>query len=289
VDSTNATTLLASVVAPDGTPTNYVSFDGGVGWQNISQTSLYFSGGTATYQGKVYAISSTILPTYPQFGNYTLRVSTDGMQTWQPLPGGHEFDAFWLNPNNGEILAHDRDSRVFVYSDDSGQTWHGFQHPLPFDTASFVVRVPSTPADQSWMVCGLALPTSPSDWGHLPDTAECTQDLGKTYISLPNLPDTPAGVPNPAGQMRMIGISGDDSVLAMLSAQDVPKGQTTSTGYTLWRLPPGGTKWQSLGSTPQYMVTYVAGVLLASPFNDIIMRACPSCPSDEADYVAAYS
>jgi hypothetical protein len=288
VDSINTSTLLATIVTSAGAMTNYVSFDGGVGWQNIIQTPLYFSGGTATYQGKVYAITSTIAPTYPQFGNYTLRVSTDDMSTWQPVPGGHEFDAFWLNPSNGEILAHDRNSRLFFYSDDGGQTWHGFHHPVAFDTASFVVRAPVAPADLSWTICGLALPVSPSDWGHLPDAAECTQDLGQTYSRLANLPDTPAGVQNPAGQMRMIGITANGSVLAMLAAEGASKSQTTSQGYTLWRLPPGRTAWQSLGTTPQYSVTYVAGVLLASPSSEVVMRACPTCPTDEADYVAAY-
>jgi hypothetical protein len=89
--------------------------------------------------------------------------------------------------------------------------------------------------------------------------------------------------------MHMIGITADGSVLAMQAPEGASKSQTTSQGYMLWRLPPGGTAWQSVGTTPQYSVTYVAGVLLASPSSEVVMRACPTCPADEADYVAAYS
>jgi hypothetical protein len=75
----------------------------------------------------------------------------------------------------------------------------------------------------------------------------------------------------------------------VVEAQGTSKGHRTSTGYTLWCLPPSGAKWQSLGTTPQqYTVTYVAGVLLASPSSSVVMQACPTCPVDEADYVAVY-
>lgn len=283
-DMTGGSALLVTISPASGaTPRNFASFDSGATWRELASQTLYFAGDIASYQGKIYAIISTILPTYPQFGNYTLSVSSDQMRTWQPV-SQTVVDAFWLN-RLGVLLAHARDSRQFITSTDGGQTWHAFQNPTPFDTFSYVVQAPL--ASRSWMVCGLALPSGAPSSG-VTHTAVCTTDTGQTYSTLPNLPDTPAGAPDPAGDMRLIGITGDGSVLAMLATQATPKGQSSSAGYTLWRLPPGATSWQSLGITPQYGVRYAPGVLYAAPDSQVIMRSCASCQADESSYVAAY-
>lgn len=291
VDRSNPATLLATVGPQTGTTDrNFSSLDGGATWREIAQQPLFFHGsflsGLASYQGRVYALAATTSPNPPQLDNATILVSSDQMRTWQPIPGSVRYDTFWLNPGNGELLAHGANSRQFVFSDDGGQTWHAFQDPLPFDTYAYVAQAPVK--DQSWVICGLALPSGASSSTGPAHTAVCTEDLGKAYTTLPNLPDTPAGAYDPAGDIQLVGITSDGSVLAMLGNGGIPKTQPSPTGYPLWRLPPGGTRWQSLGTPPQYLVGYVPGVLIASPDAGIPVRSCPTCAPDQATYIATY-
>jgi hypothetical protein len=295
VDMNNPAVLLAIVGPQTGaTDRDFASLDGGATWREIAQQPLYFSGsflgGLASYQGKVYALAATTSPNPPRLDDVTIRVSSDQMQTWQPIPTANRFDSFWLNAN-GELLAHDANSRQFVFSDitgsdGGGKTWHAFQNPSSFDTYAYVVAAPV--AGQSWVVCGLTLPSGASSSQGPMHTAVCTQDLGKAYTTLPNLPNTPANANDPAGDISLIGITSDGSVLATLGALGIPKTQPSSTGYPLWRLPPGGRQWQSLGIPPQFNVGYTPGALVASPDAAVPVRSCATCAVDQSDYVAAY-
>jgi hypothetical protein len=139
------------------------------------------------------------------------------------------------------------------------------------------------------MICGLTHPIDGSTGQPSPShIAVCKQDATKSSIHLPPLPDTPAGNSDPAGQIRLVGITSDGSVLATLALQDGNKGATSSPGYTLWRLPSGGTQWQSLGILPQFDGVYTPGALFASPDSGVIIPPCATCLANESDYVAAY-
>lgn len=280
-----ATLLVIDTPQTGQTQRNFASLDGGKTWREITQPSLYFQGSLATYQGKVYAVISTIFPTYPQFGNYSLFVSSDQMRTWRPV-SSTVLDGFWMAPS-GQMLAHLRDSRQFISSDDLGQSWHAFLNPSPFDVVSLVVRMPAA-AGQPWTVCGLTMPSGASSSSPTHGAAVCTRDLGKTYRTLPALPGTPDNSYDPVGATDLLGVTSDGSVLAKLSVTSVPKDQGTSTGYPLWRLAPGSTHWDLLGTLPQFAVTYEPGVLSAQPDPSVPMRSCPTCQTDQAYYVAVY-
>lgn len=297
VDATDPTTLVAMLPSagpfgPTGpTEVSYASFDSGQSWHSLGQQPVLFDGPIATYQGKIYGMVAFSYPQDHMPNPDALRVSSDHMQTWQALPNTSGFDAFWLNPSNGGLLAHVLSSGQFVTSTDGGQNWQPFANPMAFNVtpagylATIAVQVPQ--AGQPWMVCGLTGPQAPSA-GQPPNlSAVCTRDQGQTYTTLPALPDTPTGTTNPAGAMRLAGITPDGSVLAMLGLSVVPQppGGVTGLGYKLWRLPLGATQWQSLGVPPQFNLSYAPGALIAWPENGVCMAATPDCG---LDYVAAY-
>jgi hypothetical protein len=265
---------------------SFASFDSGKTWRQLAQHPVLFTGPIYSYQGKIYGIvAMSYAQEYVNPNPAALRVSSDHMQTWQELPNTAGYDAFWLDPGTGQLLAHQFNSGEFATSDDGGQTWQPFANPRSFGAGGYRVRVPV--AGQPWIICGVVTPQAPSVGQGPIDSAECTSDLGKTYTPLPVLPDVPAGTSNPAGQMQVDGVTSDGAVLATLATNAAPV-PAIDPGYKLWRLPPGGSTWHSLGVPPQFAISYAPGALFAVSATGITM--CSTCPQDqqEDDFVAAY-
>jgi photosystem II stability/assembly factor-like uncharacterized protein len=227
---------LAGSSVPSSGFTDYATVDFGAHWQRLTMLA---GSPLASWQGHIYALRQGSDPA----GASSLWVSNDQLATWQPVGSAlpASIEEFWLNPNNGELLAHSRGqssgSDQFYASADGGKTWS--ELPLPqFDPhgANWVVEPPQ--AGQPWHICGLASP----DFGDQLNMLSCTSDGGQTWQARP-APAVEQALPK-----ELVVVPTTDFAIAtdgalLVRTRDVQPHHT-------YRLPPSATDWQDLGPLP---------------------------------------
>jgi hypothetical protein len=286
----------------------YVTTDGGGSWRQLTSPTPAsivgpFTVGNnplATWHGVTYAIRYTQHAPSAIVG--TLSASHDGMRTWQPIDqplaaAGLEVASFWVNASSGEILAQATSQTGAPLPAPLWDTRDGGQHWTHLAEMSLITSgqptVQAAPADQPWHICYLY-----QDAADHPTEANqllCSADGGQTWLPRPTLNFTftcykcvAGGTPTTeVFSMFLLAIASDGAVLA---TAEVPQGPVTvpSTGnskqpiLTLYRLPAGGTVWQSLGALPpgidnrvQYIAQPGGGVLWATGDAVIYTAAYP--------------
>jgi hypothetical protein len=194
-----------------------------------------------------------------------LDVSTDGMRSWravdQAMVDAHAVPhAFWLNPEDGSLLAYsstesvngsfDGPMRLLWVSADGGHMWRRLSTP---DNSMRYLAVQWPKGGMPWHVCAsdqVIYAAPAQQYNHL----ACTQDGGGTWTDRPTLDIALScstclkGHPySPVSTLTLVGIAPDGAVLA--NANDFFDADGTAhTG--LFRLAPGATQWESLGAIP---------------------------------------
>lgn len=283
VVATSAWAFRTGPPLPDRSVT-YVSHTGGATWQRLPGLQIFVQ--LASTQSAVYAIRQ--VQTASQGSSSVtsdLAVSHDGMRTWTAIDSsivgqsGHQYvpQHFWLDPYNGDLLLEtmdqsDNDTLILWHSEDSGHHWTPFGRVIPgVVTGDFIVQ-PSAEG-QSWHVC--AATYDPSGQGG--NDLACTTDDGASWTQRPAL-DPPAfaqvkagRTPPTVGAALVFALTDDGAVLAYCVSAQAADGSVT--GHTLFRLPQGASRWQSLGPVPEFTVFYApapgSGMLWSVPISDI--------------------
>jgi Putative zinc-finger len=238
--------------SPNGS-TSYTTFDGGSTWHQLAGNELVTQ--PATVGSATYAILR--VPTGDAAGPLVqtdLAVSRDNMKTWTPIDQAitaakYAIKSFWLNRATGELLVEASDpdqGNLHLWSSmDSGQYWREL---APVSSTGFVVQVGDR--GPSWDVCtlrtdaaingqtsALACSTDGSQrWGERPLLVLPFDNQGGKNPGLTTYPAFP------------VAIAADGAILAIGVRALLPAG--CFQGYTLYRLVPGATQWQSLGPLP---------------------------------------
>jgi hypothetical protein len=241
-----------------------VTFDGGATWQRLAGNQLIQQPSTvggvtialrATQTGQGSSVSIT----------YGLAMSRDQLRTWTPIDAALRAASpqegvlsYWLNPTTGALLAQTQDlsiaaPTVLWSSTDTGQHWRKLPSPGGGGPVigSFVIQPPA--GDAPWHICTTA-----------PENVVCSADGGATWTSIPSpvprLQHPPGMLPDTRMNDGLLLTT--DGMLLLTGASEVDA-QGTGYGVTLYRLPAGATRWQTLGPVPQPLVFYAAGALWA--------------------------
>lgn len=273
---------------------NYVSYDGGDTWQRLPGNQLILQPATmrSDPQNSTYAIHET----QPGTGinsplSMDFAVSRDGLRTWTPIDADilhatpqQTLLRFWLNPGDGALLVETQEAETenlrLWTSADGGAHWSELAQTISQATmlGDFVVQTSSAGAAVPWSICAATNPV-----GAHSTALTCSVDGGRTWTQRPSLTLPPSessgsaqGASGPIEQV--IAIASDGAVL-----ETWPDRQH---GETLYRLPEGASRWESLGSVPQTSVYYLpgpgGGLLWALPSPD-------SSDTSTGVYTAAYS
>jgi hypothetical protein len=294
VDATDALRVAVTVYWQDGrqgpTPqetSSFITTDGGVTWQALPGPQSFTIAAMATYQGVTYAIRTTISDVTSRAVDY-LWASSDGLRTWRPVDqvlaaADQQVRSFWINQGSGEILAaatstnptNPSDTASLWDTHDGGRTWK--QLPGASLAMGTILAQTASAAGQPWHICDLYEATSSSS-GYR-NYLLCSTDGGVTWSMRPAINYTyscsKCGVPGTptteAWPMTLVAIADDG---ALLATEDVPTGPFTVPGAnnsqptnTLFRLPLGGSAWQSLGAVPS---TYGNVVYSGSPGQGVL-------------------
>ncbi len=201
--------------------TQEITYDGGQSWQALSQTPQQGIYGFATRGDVAYALMNK--PNVgPNGASAILAESDDHLRTW------HEIDSnlapmnlrnFWINPGNGALLLQTYASGLYTSSDDGA---HWAQMYIPESgIVDYMVQQPI--ANQPWRLCAEYYGSQNDSTG----TLVCTTDGGNAWF-------TP-----PVGTFwQMAGIASDGAMLVY------------DSGFMVYRLPVGATRWQKLGAAP---------------------------------------
>lgn len=228
-DSTHVVVCCAAGGAGGGTEA--LTLDGGNSWKLMSGTPAPLILAMASRGTRTYAILGQ------QGGNgaAVLGVSDDGLHTWRPIDSNLHtsgYRALWLDPTSGELLLETwpNGAAFELWSTvDDGANWTRFALP-PLDVSFFSVQQKTTNAP--WHICSTYLPST-SEPGN---AIVCTSDGGRTWTEEPVLSPN-GGAP---AIVSIAGLAEDGAVLAYDS----------SNPRSLYRLPPGATRWQTLGHVP---------------------------------------
>jgi photosystem II stability/assembly factor-like uncharacterized protein len=214
---------------------NYATGDGGHSWRLLPERIHYFITELASTPGVVYALRAE-----PDLGPL-LYSSHDGMRTWRQI--GAQItglpDSFWLDPSSGALLVAataGAGTPQLWRSDDGGQTWAQLSPPA---FASLAVQAPA--AGQPWHICvaSYAQGASTSQINSL----ACSADGGQTWTPRPARGGIQAGGNGSSAlQDSLLAIADDGAILWSVYNHD--------GSAALYRLMPGATVWQSLGSVP---------------------------------------
>jgi len=277
VDEVNPRDVLLGISnnPPAGSPplgdVYYRSVDGGATWQRMSGLDGSAIYQFASYHSAVYALRDTTPNSTTDYAH--VQVSTDGMNSWKTIDGAFfsshtSASQFWLNPYNGALIAANIPAPVdgiplstaatalVWHSGDGGAHWSSLGAPqLPAGGESSVFVQPPQ-ANHTWGVC--VANNAPSG-----SALVCSDDSSQTWRALP-----PPNIPQEMGQARYTAYTSDGAILAVSAA-------ITNSGamvYNVFRLPAGASRWQSLGSTPEYSLLYApatgsAGMLWSVPIN----------------------
>jgi Putative zinc-finger len=295
----------------------FVTTNGGASWRQLTGPEPFtivdehFTVGAsplATGLGVSYALRYT--EPKPGTTAISLSASSDGMRTWRSIDqtitaAGQQVVAFWVNPSTGEILAEGAGQanapmppdRLWT-SRDGGQHWTHLNGPSLITSGQFVVQAPSS--NRPWHICYLY--QAQADHPAHANQLLCSTDGGQTWVDRPTLNFTFTCYKCAAGgtpttevfDMTLIAISGDGAALATVEVPQAPVTVPSSGGpppvLTLYRLPPGGNVWQSLGALP-HGIDAQTGELV---FGNVVYVAHPgrgllwSVGTDRSILTAAY-
>lgn len=244
--------------------------DGGATWQTVPSQPFVRIDQLDSRDGVIYAIRETTDSSNSV--EYHLWASSDRMRTWRQVDHGlpPNVAGFWLQPNGSSILVATSDgltSSQLWLSSDGGATWRQLSVPggLPYDRPARFAPFGSAPHGivARWIqgqfhICasnatlGTTNPSSPSAL-----TVACSTDSGVTWHDrMMLLMTTSQGV---SISSNLVAIADDGAVLA----DDL---------NAVYRLAPGSSRWQSLGSPPQgaqpvvvYCPSPGAGILWTLP------------------------
>ncbi len=242
-DTSNAATMVAetgwSRLGGNVDPsqfTSYASSDFGAHWQRLPASGAIISQ-LASWQGHIYALRQGDDPAIAG----TLWVSSDHMASWQPA-GSQSVGAFWLNPNDGALLAQSAgagtSSDLFYTSTDGGKTWTQLAVPA-LDSSGDEWLVAAPLSDQPWQICGTKLPSSSGQTNAL----SCTTDGGQTWRP------RPVPTQEQPGSHQLYTVSA--SFLALTPDGAVLAVTVMTPPDHVYRLQADSGNWQDLGPDPQ--------------------------------------
>ena len=181
--------------------------------------------------------------------------SVDGLKTWQPIDATliaakNYPEVLHYNPTNGSLLVQ-TDTDAIYTSTDGGKTWLAASTP---GLKGIVV----SPDNTQWRLCGLSFSSSGSD---VVNTLQCSDDGGQSWSVLPALDIQTNCAPcsnNFTGmsiqQMYLESVLPDGTVMGVAkTSEDAPSSVDIAenhANFSLYRLTPKGTQWQSLGPLP---------------------------------------
>ena len=252
VDAQSPAIVVACCGGSSAGATQAISLDGGASWRLDSEPHGATILQLATRGSRTYALFDAT----DNSGTTTLAVSDDHLQTWRAIDTNlatSSYRTFWLNPATGAVLLEAWPGggafQLWTTTDDGG---HWSQIAVPGgDTEWFAAQQPEAAAP--WHICG-SQPAGSSPVGAF----VCTTDSGRTWTQEPLL------VPGSAVSYgeQILALPPDGSLLAT----------ATGTAQSLYRLPPGSTRWQALGAFPAgssgssaYAPTASGGILWTFP------------------------
>lgn len=277
VDEVNPRDVLMGVSrnpSPGNPPdTYYRSTDGGATWRRITSLDGSLVYQFASHNGTAYALRVEKPLDFNAAAH--LQASGDNMSTWHTIEGntsstGLQVRQFWLNPNNGELLATNVPASVpsapsngisaaIWRSSDGGAHWSSLQ--VPREALTTVLAQPPQP-NHTWGLC-LAGGASGNPSSNV---LICGDDSGQAWQNMPAL-DTGNATAVPI----YAAFTSDGAVLALTPTTT----SNASTTYTVYRLLSGAPRWQNIGPTPEFSLLYAPapdgnGMLWSMPVNGII-------------------
>lgn len=228
-----ATVSWGSGEAGDLTGESFYSADDAAHWQNLPQQSAM--GGPSMSQ--VATLDSLAVGIMPD----GLAISRDGFNTYTTSrPDGlksPDIFHFWMDPSGGTILASTTNNGLWKTSD-LGSTWS--KVPTSASQINFGRWLSGS---GKFLICGGIAN---------PPVLQCSDDLGRTWSTIPSLTETHAcskcglGVTTQTNGCATIGIAADGSLLASCPATMTFAG---ASSYVLYRLAPGDSAWTILGGS----------------------------------------
>ncbi|HLY30589.1 MAG TPA: sialidase family protein, partial [Ktedonobacterales bacterium] len=244
---------------------SYLSTDGGSSWVSFApQTDVHtliitsqIAYAVLSNPNGVCGVSAILDPA----GHALPRLcsSVDGLKTWKPIDAALIAakaypDSLYYNPGDGSLLAQTYSDTgplplpIMYLSKDQGKTWQ-MSSPQGF------MEIAVSSGGAEWRVCG----SSYSSGGV--NDLQCSDDGGQTWTEMAPLDVSTHCVPcsdNYSGwqvqQMDLEGVLPDGMVLAAArNWENSPSSVDISqdhAGFSLYRLTPKSSQWQSLGPLP---------------------------------------
>lgn len=245
--------------APLGAPpdpaqaADFVTYDGGASWQRLP-APLQHVPMLATWHGVTYA-------TGVSDKGSQLWVSSDHMRTWEPVGDGTlpVIGQIWVSPGNGAVTAVQEPPgggvsiALQIWTSPDGHAWSRETTPKVVEVFGGPVLVGA--GSPRLALCGV-------DGLGLAPHLFCA-DASGTWVERPNLTITGTNTngQNITAPGSPFAIASDGALLAAVA-------WPSPTDASLYRLSPGASAWQSLGTAPLSSVAYGAtstgGVLWAT-------------------------
>jgi hypothetical protein len=245
----------------DGTlgSVSFYSDNGGAQWQQL--TSGLQITEVATLGQMTYAILVATDPGLGYTGKVVSRglvVSTDGLHSWQTInPPGvvvtNGASQFWIGATSADLMVsapNTTEGGLLFQSTDAGEQWTAL--PLPAAQAGLASLAIWREQASGWFICSMS--------GVGSGFMQCTSNLGQSWTALPMLEITSSctacdkgAAPAETSPCLPSAASVDGSLLATCPQTSGDADQMT---FTLYRLPPGASKWVPLGQAPSSLIAY---------------------------------